>query len=165
MRWQLDPTGGWLFGASRALASINRAQTPLLGANVPQFVTALPTFVGKRWTAASRGVRFQEFQQRLLPDVIYNNLGSQFRDGTFVWGYQVDGAPASFPTTTIVARVGSTKTIKWENDLPVKPLLYRYLTVDQTLHWADPLKTEHSFDGTFGGPPPTTVHLHGPELS
>lgn len=64
---------GWPLG-DRALASVQVPQTPLPGGSVPQFVTPLPTFVGKRVSSASLQVAIQEFQQHVLPDSIYKNL-------------------------------------------------------------------------------------------
>ena len=46
IRWQIDSKGSSLFQAARALAA--SGQTALLGSRVPQFVTPLPTFNGRR---------------------------------------------------------------------------------------------------------------------
>jgi len=61
IRWQLDPTSGLLFSASRAVASVTASQTPLPGASIPQFVTPLPTFAGRRVSAASFTASMREF--------------------------------------------------------------------------------------------------------
>ena len=80
-----------------------------------------------------------------------------------MWGYRVDGAPASYPAATIVAQRGRTTTVTWQNNLQ-RPFLQKYLTVDQTLHFADPLHQMGSRD-PYAGPIPTVVHLHGAETS
>ncbi len=105
-----------------------------------------------------------EFQQRVLNDSFYNRLSAPFNNGTFVWGYKVDGANASYPARTIVAQRNRTTTVKWQNDLPFRPFLQKYLTVDQTLHFADPLHQMGSRQ-PYAGPIPTVVHLHGAEVS
>ena len=50
--------------------------------------------------------------------------------------------------------------MRWTNNLDgiVHPL-----PVDQTLHWADPLKTGHSM-ARYTGPIPTVTHVHGAEV-
>jgi spore coat protein A len=100
----------------------------------------------------------------VLPDDFYTRLSDSFKAGTFVWGYRVDGTPAWYPGTTIVAQRGRTTTVKWQNNLPFHPVLQKYLTVDQTLHFADPLHQMGSRQ-PYGGPIPTVVHLHGAEVS
>jgi FtsP/CotA-like multicopper oxidase with cupredoxin domain len=170
IRWQLDPTTGVLFGISRAFASAQAPQqTPLSGAKIPQFVTALPTFVGKRAQGASLQVGMFEFQQRVLPDSVYNRLPGPFSQGTFLWGYDLNqsgtrGAPTpSWPGTTVEAQRGTQTTIRYVNNLPSNSQLRRLLTVDETIHWADPLNQGHDFN-FYTGPIPTVVHLHGAEV-
>jgi spore coat protein A len=165
IRWQLDPTSGLLFNAVRAFASVQTPQTPLPGSTVRQFVQALPTFVGRRVDEASIEVGMFEFQQKALPDRLYAGLPAPFNAGTYVWGYQVgeDTSP-SWPGTTVEAQRGRATTIKYVNSLPLNPVLRKYLTIDQTIHWADPLNQMGSFS-PYTGPIPTVVHLHGAEDS
>ncbi|HEY2578656.1 MAG TPA: multicopper oxidase domain-containing protein [Streptosporangiaceae bacterium] len=159
------------FGGARLLtpsanASVLVPQTPLDGSTVTQFVTPLPTFVGKRVNSSSVLSVMNEFQQNVLPDAFYTRLASPFRRGTFLWGYANfkpgGGAPAQWPGITVEAQRGSATTIKYVNDLPVNPVLRNYLTYDQTIHWADPLNAGHVFT-PYSGPIPTVVHLHGGE--
>ena len=159
------------FGGARLLtpsanASVQVPQTALDGSTVPQFVTPLPTFVGRRVGGSSLQATMQEFQQNVLPDEFYTTLASPFQRGTFLWGYGICGfghtAPASWPGTTVEARQGTATAIKYVNDLPVNPVLRSYLTYDQTIHWADPLNAGHVFT-PYSGPIPTVVHLHGGE--
>src|SRR5215472_12430044 len=68
-------------------ASVQVPQTALAGSSIPQFVTPLPTFVGRRLTASSLQSVMTEFQQNVLPDAFYAALASPFSKGTYVWGY------------------------------------------------------------------------------
>jgi spore coat protein A len=159
------------FGGSRlvlpsASASVQVPQTALPGSSVTQFVTPLPTFVGRRVISSSVLAEMNEFQQNVLPDAFYSSLANPFRRGTYLWGYAVgslnsDPSP-SWPGVTVIAHKGTETTIKYVNDLPTNPVLRGYLTIDQTIHWADPLNAGHPFT-PYTGPIPTVVHLHGAE--
>ena len=164
VRWQLDPTGGSLFQAARALASVGVSQTAMPGKSIPQFVEALPTFVGQRVTSATFTVGMTELQQQLLPASVYANLtdpGS--RAGTYVWAYQVAGQPARTPGYTVEAKRGTPTTITYVNNLPVAGKLQPLLTIDQTIHWADPLNQMGS-TSPYSGSPMVVPHLHGAEV-
>ena len=145
-----------------------------------------------------------EFQQRILPASFYASLPTSVtyldqatgakvarinpQKGTYLWGYRVDQNGRSFgpsyPAPTIEAEFGKATSVKMVNQLvPFKdldgnvlpgPLLQKFLTVDQSLNWADPLKTPMKFGGSdpktglawgnsdfYSGPQPTIVHLHG----
>lgn len=159
------PAASW-----RAFASVVLPQTPLPGANIPQFVEPLTTFVGRRVTSSSFNVVMQEFQQKVLPTSLYATMVPPFNQGTYVWGYKVDSRPPFFPGFTVEAQRGVPTTINYINNLPfpnsshLEPLL----TIDQTIHWADPLNTGSSMHmGSFQpykGTIPTVVHLHGAEV-
>jgi FtsP/CotA-like multicopper oxidase with cupredoxin domain len=117
----------------------------------------------------------QEFQQKVLPASFYASLPAPFRNGTFLWGYNVNGSGPSWPARTLEARQGTATTVAYENDL-VNTRLQSLLTVDQSLHWADPLGTtarNNCVNGPplaapctrpYAGPIPTVVHLHGAEV-
>lgn len=143
-------------------ASVAVPQTPLPGASIPQFVTPLPTYAGKRVPAGSIAVGMREFQQDVLPDSFYHSLQGAFKEGTYLWGYTVGGTAPQWPGTTVEARRGTPATVKYVNNLPSKPVLGRYLTIDQTIHWANPDGSAMSFEPYYG-PIPTVVHLHGGE--
>ena len=151
---------------SSASASVQTAQTALPGSSIPQFVTPLTTFVGKRVTASSVQAGMFEFQQNVLPDAFYSSLASPFKKGTYLWGYAISpldtDPPGSWPGVTVEAQRGTATTIKYINNLPQDPVLRDYLTIDQTIHWADPLNQGHVFT-PYTGPIPTVVHLHGGE--
>ena len=152
-----------LIPAQSAMASALRPQNPLPGADIPKYVTSLATFSGKRVGASSMTTSFVEFPQLVLPRWMYPRRYSR---GTWVWGYQVADRPASWPGCTVEAWEGRPTTVRYVNRLPgcdrgsqVAPLL----TVDQTLHWADPLNQMGSKD-PYRGPFPAAPHLHGGEV-
>ena len=120
-----------------------------------------------------------EFQQKVLPASVYASLPAPYNQGTYVWGYKLNSAGPQWPAVTIEARQNVATTVQWNNNLRQAngspPVLAKYLTIDQTLHWADVFKTTHE-NGCMNGPPyadvclqpysgpiPTTVHLHGAE--
>ena len=152
-----------LISSSRVLASVSQNQTPLPSGNIPKYVTALRTFSGQRVTSSSFTTMMQEFQQLVLPQSVYP---SNFSNGTWVWGYKVDSRPPSWPGFTVVAQRGTPTTITYVNNLPVaasRSHLEPLLTIDQTIHWADPLNAGNSFK-PYTGPMPGVVHLHGAEV-
>ncbi|HZR41984.1 MAG TPA: hypothetical protein VFB12_17830, partial [Ktedonobacteraceae bacterium] len=152
--------------AGRSFASVQLSQTPLPGANIPQFVDPLPLFVGNRVTNMSPTVAMLEFQQKILPDSMYASFKAPFNKGTFVRGYKVDGKPPFTPGFTIEARRTIPTTITYVNNLPspAQSSLTPLLTIDQTVHWADPLGQMGSTQ-PYTGPIPTVVHLHGAEVA
>ncbi|HXM54153.1 MAG TPA: multicopper oxidase domain-containing protein [Candidatus Dormibacteraeota bacterium] len=152
-----------LIASSRVLASVSQAQTPLPSANIPKYVTALRTFSGNRVNSSSFTTTMQEFQQIVLPPSMYP---SGFANGTWVWGYKVDSRAAQWPGFTVQATRGTPTTITYVNNLPVaasRSNLEKLLTIDQTIHWADPLNAGNSFK-PYAGPIPGVVHLHGAEV-
>jgi spore coat protein A, manganese oxidase len=148
-----------------AFASVQVPQTPLLGTSIPQYVDPVPTFVGQRVADPFIVARTQEFQQKILPESIYAKLKSPFQAGTYLWGYKIDHRPVFYPGFTVVAHRHCPTTITYVNDLPypAHSRLEPLLTIDQTVHWADPLMQMGSFD-PYKGPIPTVTHLHGGEV-
>ena len=158
-----------LFIVLQVATSVPRAlaqQVPLDPRVIPQFVEPLPlpgVLNGMTTSAASPLlVTMSEFQQKLLPNSFYGALGAPYNAGTYVWGYN-----NSYPGPTIVATRDVPTHVKYVNNLfnPAGgPLfLQNSIKVDQTIHWADPLGTGHSFD-PYTGPVPAVVHLHGAEV-
>jgi spore coat protein A len=155
-------------------------QVPLEGAEIPKYVDPVPLFSGDRVDGTRPiTVDMKEVQQRVLPGSVYARLGRPFDRGTFVWAYKVDHRRPHWPGYTIEAQRHVTTHVTYENHLQgphgARPFLAQYLTVDQTIHWADPLVTTQE-NGCLKGPPyspacllpyqgaiPTTVHLHGAE--
>jgi len=86
----------------RQSASVTTAQIPLSGNSVAKFVDPLPTFNGRRSDGTTtQHVAMQEFQQKVLPNSFYTALRAPFNNGTYLWGYNINGAGPSFPARTI----------------------------------------------------------------
>jgi len=133
---------------------------------IPQFVEPMPHFagLGHRVPGPNIPVSAQEIQEAVLPTGFYSLLPVPFNGGTYVWGYAVGTRPAHYPGFTVEAIRGIPATMTYTNDLPVGgSVVQRLLTVDQTLHWADPLMQMGSFL-PYTGPPPIVTHLHGAEV-
>jgi spore coat protein A len=157
-------------------ASVKTPQTPLSGNDIPKFVDQVPTFNGLRINGTtSLAIRMQEFQQKVLPASVYTGLPSPFRNGTFLWGYNINNNGPSWPARTIEARRNTVTSAAYTNGL-TNTRLQSLLSVDQSLHWADPLGTTARFNCVNGaplaapctqpyaGPIPAVVHLHGAEV-
>jgi len=83
---------------------------------------------------------------------------------TTAWGYGTSQAAASYPAATFEVTRGVPIQVRWTNNLVDgggNPLPHP-LAVDQTLHWADPLKTGPTLV-PYTGPVPVVVHVHGGE--
>lgn len=157
-----------LCGAGTALGSVKVPQTPLDATIIPKYVDPMPTFgpgAGSiaRVTNKYITVRMQEFQQQILPTGF---------NPTWVWGYKVGNRPALYPGVTVEAQRGQPNTMVYINQIPwgAHSNLQPLLTVDQTIHWADPLNAACFMNpagpGCFApyrGPVPAVVHLHGGE--
>jgi spore coat protein A len=139
-------------------------------------VDSLPTFNGRRANgAAPLRVTMQEFQQKVLPASVYAGLPAPFNAGTFLWGYNINASGPSWPARTIEAQRNQPTQVQYGN-LLVNTRLQSLLTVDQSLHWADPLGTtsrNNCVNGAplaapcaqpYAGPVPGVVHLHGAEV-
>lgn len=166
--------------ADSGSSSTKPVQTLLPGASIPKYVDALPVFTGARVSSASITVDMVEFQQKILPNSIYRALPAQYRLGTTLWGYNVNGTGARFPATTIEARQNRTTVVTYTNHLETSAggpvILQNYLIPDGTIHWADPLNqssTNGCYSGAplpaacsnmYRGPVPAVVHLHGAEV-
>jgi spore coat protein A len=156
--------------------SVTTPQTPLSGNSVAKFVDPLPTFSGRRSDGTTtQQITMQEFQQKVLPNAFYNTLSGANRNGTYLWGYNINGAGPTFPARTIESRQNVSTSAIYTNNL-TNTHLQALLTVDQSIHWADPLGTtarNNCVNGPplaapctqpYAGPIPTVVHLHGHEV-
>jgi FtsP/CotA-like multicopper oxidase with cupredoxin domain len=143
------------------------AQTPLVGSRIPKFVDPMPTFVGTRVTSAAFSVQMEEFQQKILPDGLYSGLDDRFKAGTYIWGYKVGDKPLSYPGHTIEAQRGTPVVITYLNKIPVSSVskLQPHLAIDQTIHWSNPHGHHIGSTSAYQGSIPTSVHLHGAEVS
>ena len=162
-------------GSARQL-SVRTPQTLLDGNTLPKFVDQLPTFNGRRQDGTvTLNIQMQEFQQKVLPASVYAGLPAPYNAGTYLWGYNINNAGPSWPARTIESKRNIATTAVYTNNL-VNTQLQSLLTVDQSLHWADPLGTTAANNCVNGpplapactqpytGPIPAVVHLHGAEV-
>jgi FtsP/CotA-like multicopper oxidase with cupredoxin domain len=169
-----DPTAGAV--TVRVGESVSVPQTPLEGTSITPFVEALTTFNGRRVNGtATVNVNMQEFQQKVLPASFYASRPAPYNAGTYLWGYNENGAGPSWPARTIESKQNVSTTAIYTNSL-TNTQLQKFLTVDQSIHWADPLGTtaaNNCVNGPplagpctqpYAGPIPTVVHLHGNEV-
>ena len=164
---------------------------------IPKYVTPLviPPVMKNDGSADSYAIAARQFKQQILPGGIWNTLDGRADafPPTTVWGYGPDadplpdsstlgGAPGvapaansqfNFPGYTLETRADVPVKVRWINDLVdgngnyLPPLL----TVDQTLHWANPPqvcadgRTATDCMGNdptpYTGPVPLVTHLHG----
>ncbi len=158
-------------GLRTADASFLVPQTPIPGKSLTKYLNPLPFFgpagvVPRVNGTVPYAVTYNEFQQggdlSLAP--LYTGFfpgTATAITGTLVWGYNVGGTVANWPGVTVEADVSAPTQVTYRNTLPVSgSLLQRYVTVDQTLHWADPLQAGMVM-APYIGPPPVVAHLHG----
>ncbi len=146
-------------------ATISKYQMPLI---IPP---AMPRTSKLKATSGSKNIDYYEiavrqFQQQILPTGM---------PPTTVWSYGSVNHPGSFnyPAFTIEAKWRAPVRVKWINDLkdPVTgDYLPHLLSVDPTLHWANPPGGTDGRDmrptftetpGPYTGPVPIVTHLHG----
>lgn len=179
-------------------------QIPLAGSAIPQFAQKLPgldlgavvgtgptgvglkVYVGADLIVGSTEIHICEFDANVLPPSMAKKTRS--------WGYIVGpacpapGTPAytqdSYIGPVLVNVRNLPSTLKFVNDLgnadSTGVLAYKY-SVDQTVHWADPLNGEgdhcaHAADDgvipeptdecalNYSGSIPAAVHLHGGQV-
>lgn len=115
-------------------------------------------------------ISMRQFSQQVLPEGL---------PATTVWGYGPATAVAkdatmihNAPSLTIEAKAGVPTRIKWINDLKDEDGAFHkhLLSVDPTLHWANPPGGEAGRDtrplfektpGAYEGPVPIVTHVHG----
>lgn len=166
-------------------------QKPLDASTIPQFVDELPDFsvIGRVNGDIPYTVRAEEFQQKLLPTSVYAKLPAPYTAGTMVFGYGVDQGSNHYPPlprkglypgyTVVVTRNHET-VADYRNDLvadpklggqfrnPSGPSLEKTITIDQSIHWADPTQDPMRVNGMGNPQPylgalPIATHLHGGE--
>ena len=163
-------------------ASNSAGQTAVDGSTIPKFVDAVPTFVGARVDAVNHTnlvIDNRELQEQILPASFYSGLSAEFQNGTYVWGYAVNNGVSTagplYPAFTIEARKDTPVKVTYVNSLDnTTSNLQKYITVDQTIHWADPQNqmdpnaiTGKQPEGPlipYKGPIPVVTHLHGGEV-
>ncbi|MGC4118286.1 MAG: multicopper oxidase domain-containing protein [Myxococcales bacterium] len=178
--------------ASGAQAQQNLAQIPMAGSTIPQWVHPLP-MPGPSGIPVVDGtapitLNVCEFQAQVLPPPM---------PPTWVWGYiQGESCPApgtirpTYLGPIVVAQRNVPTPVTFFNRLgtaaSTNVLAYKY-SLDQTIHWADPLGTVSGIPEmnwcamnppapgsgpapgspcalTYAGPIPATPHLHGGEV-
>jgi spore coat protein A, manganese oxidase len=156
---------GMLLSPRSGVASPVEPQTLLPANQIPQFVTPLPTFVSQRLDEATYTVSIQEFQQKVLPESIYQGLKPPFNQGTYLWGHKNGRFQPSWPGHTVIAHRHTPTTVTYVNNLPLpgRSQLEPLLTMDQTLNWANPENLPPSTQ-PYQGVIPTVTHLHGNEV-
>lgn len=114
---------------------------------------------GKTGSVTEYEIAARQFQQQVLPPGLPK---------TTVWGFGKPDAPGTFntPAFSIEARSNEPVQVKWLNDLvdAAGNYLPHLLTVDPTLHWANPPGPPDSMGMTstpYTGPVPIVTHLHG----
>ncbi len=176
---------------SAASASKLLHQTVLDPTTIPQFVDNLPDFsvAGRVNGDVPYVVRSEEFQQKILPAQVYRKLAAPYSAGTMVFGYGIDqgrnhypALPAKglYPGFTVVVTRDRETVVSYRNDLipqpnrpgsfknALGPSLEKTFTIDQSLHWANPLHDPMTVgdDGNakpYLGAIPQVTHLHGAE--
>jgi FtsP/CotA-like multicopper oxidase with cupredoxin domain len=165
-----------------------QAQIPLAGSAIPQFAQPLATLSvagGTLHTVFGNTpltIRMCEFDAKVLPP---GTFAPGIQPATRVWGYSAGPCPTTLQDTytgpVIVNTRGTPTPITFINNLgdtTTTGLLAYKNSVDQTIHWADPLHNEandcNMVGGipTFGspcaqnyaGPIPAVAHLHGGEV-
>ncbi|MBF0362400.1 MAG: multicopper oxidase domain-containing protein [Oligoflexia bacterium] len=167
-----------------ASTDIVAEQTPLDAKTLTKFIDPLPFLTNINGYLVSPSgkpieqkipinITMSEFAKQIIP--------SDFKQGPFagrtlLWGYN-----GEYPGPTIEAIRGVPTHVYYENKL-INPILQKYLLVDQTIHWADPLNgmglMDHHGSGDndnhhhtmmnimepYTGPIPTVPHLHGGEV-
>jgi FtsP/CotA-like multicopper oxidase with cupredoxin domain len=164
-------------GGSSVSASKLVRQRPLNARSIPQFVENLPDFsvLGRVNGDVPYRVRFEEFQQKILPATFYATLPAPYSAGTMVFGYGMDQGAKHYPALplkglypgyTVVVTRDHTAFADYRNNL--SPNLARTLTIDQSIDWANPARAPMSTHGMGNATPylgaiPAVTHLHGAE--
>lgn len=183
------PRGRSIAPATVRTAMLRRAAMPMSTPNpvpggsldplsIPKYVTELPRLgvMPTTGTGSYEGepidtyyIASRQFRQQMLPSGYPR---------TTVWGYGSPFARRSFhaPALTIEARVDRPVRVTWVNELVGRNGKYlpHLLTVDPTLHWANPRagvsgRDSHSAFTTtpppYTGPVPLVTHLHGAHVT
>jgi FtsP/CotA-like multicopper oxidase with cupredoxin domain len=157
--------------------SINKYELPLV----------IPPVMNNSASANTYDIAVRQFKQQILPGGIWKALGLTLQDlpATTVWSYGPAGdtVPAiapdagsqfNYPAYTIETTSMVPVDVRWINDLVdgTGAPLPHLLSVDQTLHWAnpgltpcmDPAKTKDctTLDpNPYTGAVPIVTHVHG----
>jgi spore coat protein A len=147
---------------------------PLPGNMIAQFVDPLPDQYNGELHVIPAGadqivLSMEEFLSPVMPTGFVPANGLPYL-GTWKWGYRETGQTASsYIGPIILATRGTPTEMKFINNLPAlsadSVLEFWKTSVDQTLHWADPIGlVGDPLLNPYAGPIPTVVHLHGGEV-
>lgn len=172
--------------------------SPLL---IPKYVTPLviPPVMKTTGTANDYAIAARQFRQQILPGGIWNRFDGRADafPATIVWGYgptadpvpdstALGGGPGiapaansqfNYPAYTIETIADVPVKVRWSNELvdATGKFLPPLLTVDQTLHWANPPQECVGGSRTtdcvginpapYIGPVPIVTHLHGAHVA
>ena len=168
---------------------------------IPKYVTPLviPPVMKNTGTANNYAIAVRQFKQQILPGGIWNTVTGRL-DGflpTTVWSYGPNADPApdstalgggagiapapnsqfNYPAYTVETRADTQVKVRWINDLVDASGNYlpHLLTIDQTLHWANPTQvckngeTRSDCSGInpapYTGPVPIVTHVHGAHVA
>jgi len=164
-----------------AVLGAQTPQTPLPGSAIPQFVDPVPNLLDAAHLIVDDGTQIElemkEHQVNILPAGTVTAPGYS---GTWVWSYLKSGQSTrtSYLGPVIVTSRDVPTEIKFVNKLgnttDTKVLAYKN-SIDQTLHWADPLYAEENMcnhmawfpeygtacAANYTGSIPAAVHIHG----
>jgi FtsP/CotA-like multicopper oxidase with cupredoxin domain len=178
-------------GGASVSASKLVKQHPLDARKIPQFVEDLPDFsaLGRVNGDVPYRVRFEEFQQKILPASFYAKLAPPYSAGTMVFGYGMDQGTKHYPALplkglypgyTVVVTRDHVASADYQNNLraaryafatfnnPLGPSLEKTVIIDQSVHWAAPYHGPMMTGGIGNQTPylgaiPAVTHLHGAE--
>ncbi len=165
---------------------------------IPKYVTPLviPPVMNNNGTAETYDIAVRQFKQQILPGGLWNvvNGRTDAFPATTIWSYGPAGDPVpdasalgipagiapapnsqfNYPAYTMETTSNVRVDVKWINDLTDENNNYlpHLLSVDQTLHWANPTGTgcrNASMttdcmtynDSEYTGPVPIVTHVHG----
>jgi bilirubin oxidase len=158
----------------------------LLPDAIAKFVTpmAVPSAMPGSFSAYkdSYKIAVRQIDQQILPNIAGSADPTEMHPATTVWCYgsvrtQHEAATTfSYPGFTIEADVGKKVEVEWRNELVDRHGNYlpHLLTVDPTLHWANPpggatlrdtRPTFVSVPPPYTGPVPFVTHVHGAHVA
>ncbi|MGB5276565.1 MAG: hypothetical protein WBP02_05255, partial [Gammaproteobacteria bacterium] len=146
-----------MLASGPASASYLVTQTPLVATDIPKYQDPLPE--PKKLSGKRLRIDMSEFKTQILPKGYHK---------TSVYGYG-----KSYPGPTIEAERHKPTTVIWNNKIDFRnSVVQKLVSVDQTLHWADPLDlgchmnplSDPMCFKPYRGPVPAVAHLHGGEV-
>ena len=146
-----------MLASSPTSASYLVPQTPLDATTIPKYQDPLP--VPLKLEGKKIRIDMSEFKTQILPKGYHK---------TSVYGYG-----KSYPGPTVEAKRHKPTTVIWDNQIDFRhSVVQKLISVDQTLHWADPLDlgchmnplSDPMCFKPYRGPVPAVAHLHGGEV-